>query len=108
MRLSSMAFAAAASLLVASPLAVAFEVHSAPTMANGTSNFTDPDVATDNMAAHLTDDGAASGGSSLHFGSTTLTISGGNGSNVSTMSPALQEQFMGGFGGSTAIGIPNH
>ncbi|HUZ72707.1 MAG TPA: hypothetical protein VMU87_06965 [Stellaceae bacterium] len=106
MRFVYLALAAAASIFATSPLAVAFEVHSAQTTSGGSSNFTDPDSATDTMAAHFTDGSAASSGSVMHFGNTTLTISGSNGSNASTMSPALQERLMGGSAGSGDVGLP--
>jgi ethanolamine utilization microcompartment shell protein EutL len=107
MRFGYMVLAAAASIFVASPLAVAFQVQSAPTSSDGSSKFTDPDDATNQTAAHLTGDSTASSGSVLHFGSTTLSIGGSSGSNADTMSPALQERLMGGYVGSSAVGLPN-
>ncbi len=106
MRVGYIALAAAASIFVASPFAAAFEVHSAPTTSGGGSNFTDPDVATDNMAAHFAGDSAASSGSILHFGNTTLSINGSSGSNAGTMAPALRERLMGGSVGPSAAGLP--
>jgi hypothetical protein len=109
MRYGSLAFAAAAALLVTAPLAMAFQIQNPPTNSDGTVNLTDPGSATDTMAAHLTGGSTASTGSTLHFGSTTLSfgVDNGSGAGMHAMSPALQERLMGGYDGVGASALPN-
>jgi len=82
----------AASVMIA-PAAFAWEIQHTGTNSDGTPRFADPDATTDAMAEHLTGGGNASS-SVMHFGSTTMTFSGGSGNNYS-MSPALRQQFFG-------------
>jgi len=85
----------AAAVMIA-PAAFAWEIQHTGTNPDGTPRFADPDATTDAMAEHLTGGGGGGGASSsvMHFGSTTMTFSGGSGYN-SSMSPALQQQFFG-------------
>ncbi len=85
----------AASVMIA-PAAFAWEIQHTDTNPDGTPRFADPDETTDAMAEHLTDggNGGTASSSIMHFGNTTLSIGGGSGNNYS-MSPALQQQFIG-------------
>ena len=84
----------AAAVMIA-PAAFAWEIQHTGTNPDGTPRFADPDATTDAMAEHLTGRGGGSASSSvMHFGSTTMTFSGGSSYN-SGMSPALQQQFFG-------------
>jgi hypothetical protein len=108
MRLASVVSLAALCLFAAVPLAGAFQIQSVPANSGDAVKLTDPDAATANLTPHyFTGDSAANNGSSLHIGSTTLSFGATNGSNASTMSPALQERLMGGYVGSNGGGLPN-
>lgn len=98
--------AALVALAATAPVSFAFQVQTAPTNSDGSAKFTDPDNLTDSMANSLSGNSNAS---TMHFGSTSLRFSGGNGSNGygssgSSLSPALQERLMIGpySGGSSA------
>ncbi|MDE2165441.1 MAG: hypothetical protein KGJ66_03780 [Alphaproteobacteria bacterium] len=93
--LTSVAFAA---LIAAAPASFAFEIqHTTNTGGVGANFANNPDSQGDSMSANL----AGNGNSSpvMHFGSTSLSINGGNyGTNSWTNSPAYREEFMGGPG----------
>ena len=93
---------AAAGLLFAAP-AIAFQLQTAPTNANGSAKFSDPDDVADSMAAHLAGDASASG-SSLHFGGSRLSIGG---RDAQGLSPALQERLMGSYGAPGTSTVPS-
>lgn len=99
MRYGFLASVALAALVAAAPVSFAFEIQHTNNGSGPGANFANnPDSVSDGMSANL----AGNGGSSspvLHFGSTSLSINGGNGnSNSWRNSPAYQEQFMGGPG----------
>jgi hypothetical protein len=83
-----------AAAVTVAPAAFAWEIQHTGTNPDGTPRFADPDATTDSMANHLT--GGSGGGNSnvMHFGDSTLTFSGGSSSNYS-VSPALQQDFIG-------------
>jgi hypothetical protein len=82
-----------AALIMATPVASAWEIQHTGTNPDGTPRFADPDATTDGMANHLT--GVDGGNSSvMHFGDSTLSFSSGSFSNYS-VSPALQQDFVG-------------
>jgi len=94
--LTSVAFAA---LIAAAPASFAFEIQPTNNNAGVSANLANnPDSQSDGMSANLA--GQNSGNSPImHFGSTSLSVNGGNsGSNSYGMSPAYREQFMGGPG----------
>ena len=103
MRIGIVISAAAAFLFAASPLALAFQVQTAPTNTDGSAKFSDPDDVADGIAAHLAGNGGASS-SALQFGGTTLSVGG---TDSHGLSPALQERLMGGYGGAGASTIPS-
>jgi len=78
-----------------SPAAFAWEVQHTGTNPDGSPQFADPDATTDAMAAHLADGNSGSGmGNALHFGDSSISISGGSGYS-SGSSPAMQNYFVG-------------
>jgi hypothetical protein len=80
--------------LMASAPAFAFQVKSVPDNSSAAAKFTDPDDLTDRMASDL----SGGRGTTLHFGSTSVTAGGGGTSTG--LSPALQERLMLGPDGS--------
>jgi hypothetical protein len=83
-------------LVTTGPVSFAFQLQTVQTNPDGTAKFTSPGNLTDSMADSLS---GKSDGTTMHFGSTTLRFSGGNGSSAygssaSGMSPALQERLM--------------
>jgi len=97
MRYSLLATIAFAALIAAAPISFAFEIQPTNNNAGLSANIANnPDSQSDSMSANLAGN---NGGNSpvLHFGNTSMSISGGNnGSNSYGMSPAYREQFMGG------------
>lgn len=99
MRYSLLASVAFAALIAAAPVSFAFEIQHTTNGSGVGANFANnPDSQSDSMSANLAGNGNR--GPVMHFGSTSLSISGGNGgaNNPYSMSPAYREQFMGGPG----------
>lgn len=93
MRHPAFALTLLAALLAASG-AFAFEIQKAPSNPDGSAKFNGPDSTTGAMGPYLT---GGSGGSTLFQSgstSTSMSFSGWNGAANSTMSPALQQQFL--------------
>ena len=86
MRYGFLASAALAALVATAPVSFAFEVQRAPTNANGSTKFTDPDDVSDGMAANLAGDNTASG-SALHFGGGATQFSGGSSTTTACRRP---------------------
>lgn len=99
MRYGFLASVALAALVAAAPVSFAFEIQHTNNGSGPGANFANnPDSQGNGMSTNLAGNG--SGSPVFHFGSTSLSINGGNGrgSNAWTNSPAYQEQFMGGPG----------
>lgn len=97
MRYGFLASVAFAGLIAAAPLSFAFEIQPTAKDSGTAANFANnPDSASDGMAANLAGNG--SGAPALHFGNSTLQFNGGNGGSGGSygMSPAYQQEFMGG------------
>lgn len=97
MRLGFLGSAAVATMLMATPVSFAFEIQHVPGSSEVGAGFSDnPNSQSYNATSNLSGDSNTS--SVFHVGNTTMRVTGGSqyGYSRYQMSPAMQEQFMGG------------
>lgn len=97
MRYGFLAPVAVAVLVAAAPVSFAFEIQPTTNGSGPAADFANnPDSQSNSMSANLAGD--SNSAPIFHFGSSALQFSGGNGGSNDSygMSPAYQQQFMGG------------